>query len=37
MSNLSFSHNVFYPFGELTVIFLNFKIVVWNLYQFEKS
>ena len=27
-SNFSFSHSVFYPFGKLSAIFINFKIVV---------
>ena len=30
-SNFSFSHSVFYPFGELTTIFMKFKIVVCKL------
>ena len=33
MSNLSFSHSVFYPFEELSAIFINFKIVNYRLYQ----
>ena len=28
-SNFSFSHSVFYPFEELSAIFINFEIVVW--------
>ena len=28
MSNFSFSHSVFYPFGKLSAIFIKFKIVV---------
>ena len=28
-SNFSFSHSVFYPFGELSAIFINFRIVVY--------
>ena len=32
-SNFSFSHSVFYPFRELTVIFIGFKIVVCKLFQ----
>ena len=33
-SNFSFSHSVFYPFGELSGIFIKFEIVVWKLFQF---
>ena len=33
-SNLSFSHSVFYPFGELSAIFIKLKIVVCNLFEF---
>ena len=33
-SNFSFSHSVFYPFGKLSAIFINFKIVVCKLFQF---
>ena len=33
-SNFSFSHSVFYPFGELPSIFIKFKIVVCKLFQF---
>ena len=36
MSNFSFSHNVFYPFRELSSIFIKFEIVVCNLFQFGK-
>ena len=36
MSNFSFSHSVFYPFGELSARFINFKIVVCNLFQFGR-
>ena len=35
-SNFSFSHSVFYPFGELFAIFIKFKIVVCKLFQFGK-
>ena len=35
-SNFSFSHNVFYPFEELSAIFVKFEIVVCKLFQFEK-
>ena len=34
MSNFSFSHIVFYPFGELSAIFIKFKIVVCKLFWF---
>ena len=33
-SNFTFSHSVFYPFGELSVIFIQFEIVVCKLFQF---
>ena len=33
MSNLSSSHSVFYPFWELSVIFIKFEIVVCKLFQ----
>ena len=33
-SNFSFSRSVFYPFGETSVIFIEFKIVVCNLFHF---
>ena len=32
-SNFSFSHSVFYPFGELSAIFIKIKIVVCKLFQ----
>ena len=32
-SNFSFSHRVFYPFGELSAIFIKFEIVVCRLFQ----
>ena len=35
-SNFSFSHTVFYPFRELSTIFINFKIVVCKLFQFGR-
>ena len=35
-SNFSFSHSVFYPFGELPAIFIKFKIVVCKLFQFGR-
>ena len=34
MSNFSFSHSDFYRFGELSAIFIEFKIVIANSYQF---
>ena len=34
MSNFSFSHSVFYPFRELSAIFIKFKIVLCILFQF---
>ena len=33
-SNFSFSHSVFYPFGELSGILIKFEIVVCKLFQF---
>ena len=33
-SNFSFSHCVFYPFGEVSTIFITFEIVVCKLFQF---
>ena len=33
-SNVSFTHSVFYPFRELSDIFIKFKIVVYRLFQF---
>ena len=35
-SNFSFSHSVFYPFGELSAIFIKLKIVVCKLFQFRR-
>ena len=35
-SNFFFSHSVFYPFGELPLIFVKLKIVVCKLFQFGK-
>ena len=34
MSNISFSHIVFYPFEELSSIFIQFEIVVCKLFEF---
>ena len=33
-SNFSFSHSVFYPFGDLIAFFIKSKIVVCKLFQF---
>ena len=35
-SNFSFSNSIFYPFGELSVIFIKFEIVVCKLFQFGR-
>ena len=35
-SNFSFSHSVFYLFGELSTIFIKLKIVVCKLFQFGR-
>ena len=35
-SNFSFIHIVFYPFRELSAIFIKFKIVVCRLFQFGR-
>ena len=35
-SNFSFSHSVFYPFGELSAIFIKFEIVICKLFQFGR-
>ena len=35
-SNFSFSHSVFYPFRELSAIFIKFEIVVCKLFQFRR-
>ena len=32
-SNFSFSHRVFYSFGELSAIFITYKIVVCKLFE----
>ena len=34
-SNCSFSHSVFYPFEELSAIFVTLKIVLCTLFQFR--
>ena len=36
MSNFSFSKRVFYPFGELSAMFIKFKIVICKLFSFGK-
>ena len=33
----SFSHSVFYPFGEHSAIFIKFKSVVFKLFQFGEK
>ena len=35
-SKFSFSHSVFYPFGELSAIFIKFDVVVCRLFQFGR-
>ena len=35
-SNFSFSHSVFYPFGELPAIYIKVKIVVCKLIEFGR-
>ena len=35
-SNFSFSHSVFYPFKELSAIFVKFKIVVCKVFEFGR-
>ena len=35
-NNFSFSHSVFYPFGELSAILVKFKIVGCKLFQFGR-
>ena len=42
MSNFSFSHSVFYPFGELSAIFAKFdivtcKFVLWERVELKKN
>ena len=36
MSNFSFTHSVFYPFRQLSSIFIKFEIVVFKLFQFGR-
>ena len=35
-SNFSFSDSVFYPFWELSIIFIKLKIVLCKLFQFGR-
>ena len=35
-NNLSFSHSLFYPFGALCAIFIEFEIIVYKLFQFRR-
>ena len=35
-SNFSFSRSVFYPFGELSAIFIKLEIVICNFFQFGR-
>ena len=35
-SNFSFSHSVFYPFEELSAIFIKFEIVVYKVFEFGR-
>ena len=35
--NFSFSHSVFYPFAELSAIFIKVEIVVCKLFQFGRD
>ena len=35
-SNYSFSHSVFYPFEEISSIFIEFEIVICKLFQFKR-
>ena len=34
-SNFSFSRSVFYPYGELSSVFIKFEIVFFKLFQFK--
>ena len=36
-SNFFFSHSIFYPFWDLSAIFIKFKIVISKLFQFGKG
>ena len=35
MSNFSFFHSIFYPFIELSAIFIKFKIVIYKLWVWK--
>ena len=35
-NNFSFSHSVFYPFGEVSIIFVEFEIVICKLFQLKR-
>ena len=35
-SNFFFSYSVFYSFGELSAVFIEFEIIVCKLFQFER-
>ena len=37
MSNFSFSHSVFYPFGELSAIFIKLKLPSGNSFSLAES
>ena len=37
MSNFSFSRSIFYPFTELSAIFIKFQIVICNYFTLEES
>ena len=36
-SNFSFSHSVFYPFGELSTIFIKLKIIVCKVFELGRA
>ena len=36
-SNFPFSHSVFYPFGELSTLFIKSEIVVCKLFKFGRA
>ena len=36
MSNFSFSYSVFYPFGELSAVFIECEIVICKLFEFGR-
>ena len=35
-SNFSFSHSIFFPFGELSAVFIKLEIVVCKLFEFGR-